>query len=98
MASIKVYSEKMKQWYSCDLIMILSELNISEEVYTHHFEGILFNGKRNFGFVGKDNRPHLRKCLWTLEHDGLIENINIGLNIYKWKITERGRNYLIKSS
>jgi len=41
------------------------------------------------------NRPHLRKCLWTLESDGFIENINLGMNIHQWKITEQGKLKLI---
>ena len=79
-----------KMYYRDDLKNILNELKDGKQVYTHYFEFIRVNGNRQWQFVGKENRPHLRKCLRTLEADGLVENINLGCNIHQWKITEKG--------
>lgn len=87
---MKYYSENMQRHYHHDLMDILNAMEPGVPVYTHHFE---FLKPRNYGFVGKDNRPHLRKCLWTLVELGLIQNINLGNNIHKWKITQDGILY-----
>lgn len=89
--SIKAYSPRLQTYYSYDLDRILLELADGKEVYTHHFE---YLNPRIWEFV--NDRSHLRKCLWSLAEDGLIENINLGSNIYKWKITEKGKNELGK--
>lgn len=83
-----------KTHYRSDLNKILNELKDDKQVYTHYFEFISVNGNRQWQFVGKENRPHLRKCLRTLEADGLVENINLGCNIHQWKITEKGKNLI----
>lgn len=90
----KIHNEEMKRWCRGDLNNILVELQDGKQVYTHHFEHTFSDGRRHYNFVGKSNRPHLRKCLWTLEADGLIENIDLGMNIHQWKITERGKEFL----
>lgn len=92
----KVHSEEMKRWYRHDLQSILDELKDGKRVYTHHFERKLSDGRTHYNFVGKSNRPHLLKCLWTLVSDELIENINLGMNVLQWKITDKGREFLTK--
>ncbi len=91
----KAYNDNSKLWYKEDLLDLLTEMLGGKLMYTHHFEFPFKDGRNHYQFVGKDNRPHLRKCLWTLEADGLIENINLGNNVHQWKITEKGENYLI---
>lgn len=87
-----IYSDQMKRWHSSALRSLLIELAAANEpVYTHHFEMTFRDGRRHYEFVGKSSRSHLRKCLRTLEADGLIENINLGMNIHQWKITELGK-------
>ena len=91
----KIHSADSKFRYQGDLLALLLEMKGGEQVYTHHFECTFKDGRRHWQFVGKDSRPHLRKCLWTLEADGLVENINLGNNVHQWKITEKGENHLI---
>ena len=95
MAKNKIFfSEEMKRWYSSDLKTILSELKDGKKVYTHHFEYTLSNGKRHYNFVGKSQRPHLLKCLRTLETDGLINKISLESKINQWEITDKGKYFL----
>lgn len=75
------HSEIDQIYYEPHYRALVKELEKGLEYYTHHFEFIGVSA-----FVGKSNRPHLRKCLRTLEKDGIIENINLGSNIHKWKI------------
>lgn len=94
MKNSKLFSEEMTRWYRGDLQNILFELRDGKQVYTNHFENTFSDGRRHWNFVGKSNRPHLRKCLWTLEAQGLIENINLGMNIHQWKISDAGKDFL----
>jgi hypothetical protein len=94
----KIYNQDMQMWYRADFRSILLELEDGKQVYIHHFEGVLSSGKRLYSFVGKNNRPHLRKCLWSLESNGLIININLGMNQHMWKITDLGKTFLNKHS
>jgi len=94
MKNNKSYSDAMKHFHGGDLKAILNELQDGKQVYTHHFEFKLSNGKRYYQFSGKENRPHLRKCLWSLEADGLIENIDLGFHIHQWKTTKNGQEFL----
>ena len=88
---MQIYSNDMKIYYRGALLALLKELADGKQVYTHHFE---FMQPKRWEFVGKDNRPHLCKCLRTLEADGYIENINLGCNIHQWKITDAGKEHL----
>ena len=90
----KGYSEDLKRWYRASLKRILAELEKTrEEEYTHHFSNL-----DGCDFRGKDGRPHLRKCLWTLTESGYVEMIDKGFNTYKWKITKSGIKYLRKAN
>jgi len=84
----KGYSEDLKRWHRGDLKAILRELQDGRQVYTHHFHYI--------DRYSLKDRTHLRKCLWSLVGEGLIENINLGYNIHQWKITEAGKTINIE--
>lgn len=86
------HSKEMTIYYCGHLKAILKELADGKKVYTHHFEHI---NPKVWQFVGKENRPHLRKCLKTLEAAGLIENFNLGFNIHQWAITDSGQALII---
>jgi hypothetical protein len=86
MKKSQVYSEDLRRWHSAHIQALLEALRKMEQpAYTHLFEFIGINE-----FSGDNNRPHLRKCLRTLEAYGLIENINLGFHIHQWRITEKG--------
>lgn len=86
-AKSNILSDYLKHYHSQTLLNILK--HAAKEVrYTHAFE-------LEYCLKGKANRPFLRKCLRTLEADGLIENINLGYNIHQWKITDAGKAYLL---
>ena len=88
----KTLSDDLRRWYAGDLIARLNELSNQAQVYTLHFE--FMRPKR---FYVRD-RGHLRKCLRTLEADGLVEKINLGFNIHQWKITEAGIDKVIENN
>jgi hypothetical protein len=86
MKKSQVYSEDLRRWHSAHIqALLVSIRELKEPAYTHYFGFIGISS-----FAGPLNRPHLRKCLRTLEAYGLIENINLGFHIHQWKITEKG--------
>ena len=86
----RIHSDNMKLVYRADMLSILNEISDGFPVYTNHFEGIFNDGFTHWQFVGKYCRPHLIKCLRTLEADGLIINIVVITNVHKWQITTKG--------
>ncbi len=85
----QLLSSNDRYYYKQGLLAILKKLEEGSELYTFQFEHVY-----SYTFTGKANRPLLRKCLRTLEHDGLIHNIDLGTNIHKWRITQKGRSLL----
>lgn len=89
-----ILSDYDRAYHRSELNAILEKLASEEsEIPTSSFE---FLSPRIWSFVGKDNRPFLRRCLRTLESEGLIENINKGFNHHYWKITESEREKITK--
>lgn len=83
----EILSDNDRMYYRTGLKKILHALRDGQKHYTHHFEQITC-------FSGKDNRPLLRKCLRTLEADGLVQNFDQGYNIHMWQITDKGKEQL----
>jgi len=86
----RIHSDNMKLVYRADMLALLNEIKDGDPVYTNHFEGVFNDGFMHWQFVGKHCRPHLIKCLRTLEADGLIINIVVITNVHKWQITQKG--------
>ena len=83
----QLLTDNDRMYYCTALQQIVNLLRDGQKHYTHHFEQIAC-------FSGKDNRPLLRKCLRTLESDGLVQNFDQGYNIHMWQITEKGKEHL----
>ena len=79
-----------KIFYIQNLVDILEEMKDLSIYPTNHFEGFFKDGKRRLGFVGKERRLHLIKCLKCLQNDGYIISSKTINNTYVWQITELG--------
>jgi len=83
-----VFSEDLKRYYKSSMMIILESLRDGEPQYTHYFSFIPELEAHHL------DRQKIKQCLRTLESDGFVQNINLGLNIHQWKITESGIEYL----
>jgi hypothetical protein len=86
----RIHSDNMKLVYRADMLALLNEIKDGEAVYTNHFENEFKDGRKYWQFAGKHCRPHLIKCLRTLEADGYITNIVIKTKVHQWQITDSG--------
>lgn len=85
----QLLTDNDRMYYRTGLQQILHLLRDGQKHYTHHFEYIGCSY-----FAGKANRPFLRKCLRTLEADGLVQNFDQGWNVHMWQITDKGKEQL----
>lgn len=68
--------------------LLLNEFkNVDEWYYTHRLSFCASS------FMGKSNRPSLRKYLRFCESKGYVKNINKGHNMHMWKITQEGIDF-----
>jgi hypothetical protein len=85
----ELLSDNDRMYYRTALQKILHAMRDGHKHYTHAFENVY-----GYLFAGKHNRALLRKCLRTLEADGLVQNFDEGFNVHMWQITEKGKQHL----